>query len=643
MPQSTRDPQAICCKQAALDSPPQSSRPHAAQHSLNSQQTGWRRIKRLLWGLGLGLGWGIAAPGWAAEQVAVRLGPLQQSIAVSDLEYFAQTGAVPANLQFYRPLLTQEVRYALRSRLHLDPNVGDKLVEDLLHSSSGERFLNTLQVALPNADANQIRVAIMRAAQQRDGLSILGLLRSFPNQTITVDAASAIALASQVNLPYWQSQTLSSMLERELTVKDTSLRTRIDPSQTGPQWVWKQSLTLRDYQRDRSIPVDIYWSRRTQGPMVVLSHGFGADRRFLGYLAYHLASYGTTVVALEHPGSNVTWLTSSSLKQAGVNAMSTILPASEFVDRPKDVSFVLDRLSLMNRFSSSLRGKLNTDQVTIIGHSLGGYTALTLAGAQLSLKHLRQFCNDPEPVVFSPADLLQCNAADLPDQPEKLRDRRIVQAILLNPVIGRLFNEKGLSQVNIPVMMLAGTNDAITPAVSQQFLPFTELKTDKYLLTAIGGTHLSAGDPANLNHALTQSIFIRELPDGETQALRQLLKGVSLAFIKQLTPEARRYSPFLSPGYAQSFSTPNLKLRLNADLPPNFTNWLKMAALPMEQLVSGTLVQRRQAAQQGICDLNPNCILSNLPLVMFILPGGLPIAASQLFQIKRQMRRKPQP
>lgn len=622
----------------------QQALPHASRSTPTANGlTRWKQIKGLLWGIGLGLGWGVAAPGLAAEQVVVRFGPLQQSIAISDLEYFAQTGNVPSGLQFYRPLLNQEVRYVLRNRLHLDPNVGDKLVEDLLHSSSGERFLNTLQVALPSANANQIRVAMMRAAKQQDGMSVLSLLRSFPVQTVTVDAASAIALASQINLPYWQSQTLSSVLERELTVKSTPLRTQIDPAQTGPSWVWKQNLTLRDYQRDRSIPVDIYWSRRTQGPLVVLSHGFGADRRFLGYLAYHLASYGVTVVALEHPGSNVTWLTSNSLNQAGINAMSTILPASEFIDRPKDVSFVLDRLSLMNRFSSTLRGRLNTDQVTIIGHSLGGYTALALAGAQPNLKHLRQFCNDPEPVVFSPADLLQCNAADLPDRPEKLRDRRVVQAILLNPVIGRLFDEKGLSQVTTPIMMLAGTDDAITPAVSQQFLPFTELKTDKYLLTAIGGTHLSVGDPANLNHALTQSIFVRERPDNETEALRQLLKGVSLAFIKQLTPEARRYSPFLSPGYAQSFSTPNMKLRLNAELPPNFTNWLKMAALPMEQLVSGTLAQRRQAAQQGICDLNPNCILNNLPLVMFILPGGLPIAASQMFNLKRRMRRKSQP
>jgi predicted dienelactone hydrolase len=596
----------------------------------------WRRIKGLLWGLGFGLGCAITPPALAANQIAIRIGPFQQSIQLADLEYFAQTGQVPAALRPYAPLLTDQVRYALRSRLHLDPNVGDKLVKDLLHSSSGERFLNTLQVAIPSANPAQLRMTLMEAARRKDGMSLLGLLRSFPEETVTVDAASAVALASQVNLPYWQSQTLSSVLERELTVKSSPLRSRLDPSQMGQQWVWKQSLTLRDYQRDRSIPIDLYWSRRTQGPLVVLSHGFGADRRFLSYLAYHLASNGISVVAVEHPGSNVAWLTSNAIDKAGVNAMSTILPASEFVDRPKDVSFVLDRLEQMNRFSSRLRDKLNTDQVTIIGHSLGGYTALALAGAQPNLKHLREFCNDPNPIAFSPADLLQCNAADLTEPVGKLRDPRIAQTILLNPVIGRLFDQKSLSQVTVPTLMLASTDDAITPAVSQQFLPFTALKTDKYLLTAIGATHLSVGDPANLNHSLTQSIFVRERPDEETKALRQLLQGVSLAFVKQLTPEAERYKPFITAAYAQSFSTENIKLRLNSALPPNFTSWLKVAALPMEQLVSGTLAQRRQAAEQNMCDLNPDCLLNNLPLVMFILPGGLPLAATQLLRRKQR-------
>lgn len=589
----------------------------------------WSLLPLLVGGLS-----SLSLPSSAAERIAVKLGPLKQSVVIADLERFAETGDVNASLRPYALLLNAEVRDALRSRLQLDASIGDKLVEDLLHSSAGERFLNTLQVAIPSATPTELQVALMQAAQQPKGMSLLGLLKAMPTPTVTVDAASTLALASQLNLPYWQSQALGSILERDLTVKSQPLHSAFDPTQTGSHWVWKQTMVLRDYDRERTIPVDLYWARRTTGPLVVISHGFGADRRFLGYLAYHLASYGLTVVALEHPASNVTWLTGSSYSERA-QPRNNILPASEFIDRPKDVSFVLDRLNRLNQFSSTLQGKFNTEQVTVIGHSLGGYTALALAGAKLSLGHLRQFCNDPKPVVFSPSDLLQCNAADLIDPQESLRDRRVVQTILLNPVIGRLFDPQSLAQVKVPTLMLAGTDDVITPAVSQQFLPFTELHGPKLLLTAIGGTHLSVGDPVNLNHGFTQSIFIRERSEQETEPIRQLLRGVSLAYIKQLTPEASRYRSFLTPAYAQSFSTGTLKLRLNSQLPPNFSKRLKLAALPMEQLIANTLAKGKPQMQQGFCYSSSDCLLGSLPLVMFILPGGLPVAVNQFFRWRR--------
>ncbi|NJR64196.1 MAG: alpha/beta hydrolase [Leptolyngbyaceae cyanobacterium CRU_2_3] len=598
-------------------------------------------LKRLRWSLALslslvislGVSLSIASPTYAAERIDLfAWAQSNRPFPLPIWKILLATGKIAASLSLYTPLLTSEVRQALASRLQLEPNVGDKLVEDLLHSSAGERFLNTLQAAMPDTGVAELKYALSQAALRPEGISLLGVFRAFPSQNLTIDAPSAIALASQMNLPAWQSQTLSSVLDRELTVKTKSPQIAFDPTQTGPYWVWKQTMTLQDYERDRTIPIDLYWSRHTQGPLVVISHGFGADRRFLSYLAHHLASYGLTVVALEHPASNVAWLTSDRFGQPSSN----ILPASEFVDRPKDVSFVLDRLNRLNRFSDTLRGKFNTNQVTIVGHSLGGYTALALAGAPLNLKYLRQFCNDPDPVAFSPADLLQCNAADLPDHPVKVKDERIVQAVLLNPVIGRLFDETSLSQVTIPTLMVAGTEDAITPAVSQQFLPFTKLKTKKFLLTAIGATHLSVGDPTNLNRALTQSIFVRERPEHQTEALRELLKGLSLAFVEQLTPQASLYGSFLTPAYAQSFSTADLKLRLNSDLPPNFSNWLKMAALPMEQIVSSTLPKRVEQS----CNHRLMCWQDQLPLVMFILPGGIPLAASQFFKLKRQKRRR---
>jgi predicted dienelactone hydrolase len=563
-------------------------------------------------------------------------------VSIQDLEQFAQTGEITPSLKLYAPLLTNDVRQALGSRLELDPQVGDKLIEDSLNSTAGRRLLDTLQVAIPDSDADQLRTALIQSAQQTDGISLLGFFRAFPADTLTIDGTSAVALASQLNLPYWQSQALSSILQRELTVATKEpFRNPLDPSEPGNQWVRQQTITFHDYQRDRTIPVDLYWSRRTHGPLVVISHGFGADRRFLGYLAFHLASHGLTVAALEHPGSNVTWLTEIAAGVAPNGNYGDILPATEFVDRPKDVSFLLDELERLNRYSPILQGKLNTNRVTVIGHSLGGYTALALAGAELDLDQLRQFCHSIGAGGLSPSDWVQCTAADVPEHGKvNLRDRRVVQIMALNPVIGHLFSDDSLSRINVPTLVLSGTDDAIAPAVSQQFLPFTQLRAPKYLVTAIGGTHLSVGDPANLNYALTESLFVRERPGEQTEPLRHLLKGISLAFIEQLTPKAERYKPFLTAAYAQSLSTPTLQLRFNQELPPNLSNWLKMAALPLEQFVASSLQKHPNRSKQNVYTAYINEMVGRLPLVMFILPGSLPLMGKQLVELSRRKRRK---
>jgi hypothetical protein len=119
--------------------------------------------------------------------------------------------------------------------------------------------------------------------------------------------------------------------------------------------------------------------------------------------------------------------------------------------------------------------------------------------------------------------------------------------------------------------------------------------------------------------------------------LRQLLRGISLAFVKQMTPEADRYRPFLSPAYVQSFSTPDLRLRFNTQLPENLSNWLKMAALPLEQLVAATLPKQQENVYiETGCHSSVGCLFIRLPLVMFILPRDLPLAGSQLFKLNRR-------
>lgn len=513
------------------------------------------------------------APSNAAERLNLRLGPFEQSIAVSDLERFAKSGEIPPTLQLYSAVLTPEFRRALTSRLELDPNLGTQIVQDLLKSPSGQQVLNSIRQAAPELSLETLQAGFWLAARQANGLDAIGVIKAISQDTVTIDVTQAAGIASQLNFSYWKSQGIRSLLERSLNAGSSNFRASFDPSIAGTQTVQEDSLLFVDEKRNRRLPVDFYWSSaNSQAPLVVIVPGFEANRKFLAYLARHLASQGLTVAAIEHP---------FVARPGAVRSLNPdrLIPASEFIDRPKDIQFLLDEFTQLNLQPGALQGKLNTNQVSVIGHSLGGYEALALAGAELRLDELRQFCQSSGLLDRVPADWLQCAATEQTGNRVSLRDPRVVQAIALNPAIGQIFGKSGLKSVETPTLILTSTDDTLAPAFSQQLQPFLQLPTPKYLLTGIGTTHLSVSDPGNFSGAVAQGTLVKERRGQEVEPLRRLLQGVSLAFIKQSTSEARTYQPFLTPEYARSLSRPDLPLRLNTELPANLTRWLSLAAM----------------------------------------------------------------
>nr|MBX2864834.1 alpha/beta hydrolase [Leptolyngbyaceae cyanobacterium MAG.088] len=461
----------------------------------------WRSF---LLGSAVAVGVVIGTPVQAAERVNIQIGPIRQTFYISDLETFARTGQVPTGLQLYQAFLTPELRTMLNNRLALDPAMADRVVADILASSNGELLLDSLARIAPDLTVEEIRGAIRFAAKQSNGMNMLGVLRAVPQETLDIDLTAALALASQLNLSRLEGDALSSVLEQELLVSDDiDLPDELDPTTVGTIEITQRSFKFVDRERNRLIPLDVYIPERAiteDAPLVVLSHGFAADRRFLNYVGEHLASYGLTVVAVEHVGSNVEALNNTALDPAAIEEPSRILPASEFLDRPRDVSHVLDRLAWMEQVSPMLGGKFDPERVVLIGHSLGGYTGFALAGAQLDLSALPPFCDSLTPVGLSPADWLQCAAVDLPEVTADLSDSRITQVIAMNPLVGRLFGRKGLADVDVPSIILTGTKDGVTPTLAQQLGPFNQLQgADHHLVAVIGGTHLSVGDPENVN------------------------------------------------------------------------------------------------------------------------------------------------
>lgn len=530
-------------------------------YPLNSMNPIWKKPLHLFMLLGIWLSSANAA--FAAEQINIRYGFLEQSVAVRELERFISTGEIPIELRPYEFMLTPELRQSLRQGLQLNPDISPQALEQMWQSPMGKRLLKVLGKVIPNTNSQELLTTISRASELPQGLNLINFFRAFPTATLTIDAGSVLAVKSQLESYYLKSKTLSPALERDLFVSNSPpLPANLDPAAPGNEKVRIKNLTLQDRWRNRSLALKIYTPAQPQGPLMVMLHGLGGNQNALAYLARHLASYGFTVVTLHHPDQTALERSSDEFTLGG----ELYLPTQEFLERPRDITFMLDQLTHLNRQPGPWQGQFNTQQVTVIGQSLGGTTALTLAGAEFDLERLRTTCRAIDPIGQSLSDWALCNATVLPGRHYRLSDPRVSQAILINPVVGKLFGEQGLAQVKVPTLMISSTADSISPAILNHLEPFTWLGGTKYLVTAIGATHLSAND---LDNVIGNKRFrvVSERLGEENKTLQQLVRGVSLAFVQQLTPEAQRYQPFLTSSYAQALSLPTLPLRLTTKLP----------------------------------------------------------------------------
>jgi len=536
-------------------------------HSVFERQSWVRRAARFISGSLLSTMM-VAVPAIAAERITAFYGPLQFSLSREALELYATQGKITPDLAFYTKRATPQQLAQFRTLLQQRIPVSPVLVSQVTHAPLGEAILQQLGTIV-QTDAGQngfyaMRAALILAAADPTGLTLLNALRYYPTPSVRLDLAPGLALAKDFAQKVKDRDAAIAAVQQTATA-ELAAQPAVDFSQPpdlrqpgSTRWQ-RQTFSLHDPSRDRTVPVDLYLPTSAAAstthpsvPLVVILHGAASDRSTFAYIATQLASYGFAVAVPESPGN------SSQRFQQFLAGRADPPDVAELVNQPLDVKRLLDDLQRRSQTDPLLRS-LNLQQVGVMGHSQGGYAALALAGAPLNREQLQHDCSDHQSLNIP--RLVQCQALELPPVPEDLRDDRVKAVLAVSPVTSSILGRAGLSQITVPVMLLAGSADIVTPALPEQIRPFTWLTTrDRYLALIENGTHFSPlGGSANDPGALR----IPPAFAGPDPAIaRTYLRALSVAFFQTYIANQTAYRPYLSAAYAGYLSQQPLRLSL---------------------------------------------------------------------------------
>ncbi len=155
-------------------------------------------------------------------------------------------------------------------------------------------------------------------------------------------------------------------------------------------------------------------------PLVVISHGSGGYPLLYRTIGAYLAKHGYVVALPEHPGNN-----------RNDDALNGTV--ENLVNRPRHIRLTIAAASADAHF----KDRVQPDNTAVIGHSMGGYTALAVAGGQ--------------------------PWTEKGERVEVESDGRVKALVLLAPATGWFMPEDALRKVNIPILLLVAEHDPFTP------------------------------------------------------------------------------------------------------------------------------------------------------------------------------------
>ena len=369
------------------------------------------------------------------------------------------------------------------------------LNREVLRSWVGRKILSELSntILVPNdKDGIKIFNTIENLLEEKKEVSIFDILKALPSEEISLDVDNLILIISSWKNEIENQQNLILKLN---SLEKTSNYFSKRKSNESDSNIIKTTKKINVPHRVEPLKVELWKNSKvnSQKDLIIFMPGLGGDINNFRWIAIELSRRGWPVLFIDHRGSNS-------------EAILSVLEGNNTI--PSSADFFLHRIkdldSVLKAHDNGNFGLAN-DSYILMGHSLGALIAFLYEGdlpkgdfenrCKLALKDF---------AITNLSKLIQCQLKEIP-LPEINNLKKAKGIIGLNSFGSIIWSKEKSSGIEMPVLLIGGTYDLITPLTSEQFKVFLSTSSNPLnrFLIIEGGSHFS---PIRINHNSSEDI-----------------------------------------------------------------------------------------------------------------------------------------